>query len=374
MSQQSEPDSGARIGNLRSLRTRISVQSLLFQLRAFIALIILFLFFWYKMPTIWVRSDTLIIMTKHVAQNALLGIGATYVILAAGIDLSVGSIVGLTGMVAGGLIYEGLKLPMFGVIVYFEVWVIVLIALLVGVLVGLINGILITRFNVAPFIATLGMLYVARGSAELLSNGQIYAPLSGSTQLGNTGFGTLGAGTLLKLPYPIWLMIIFALIGIFVAQKTPFGRQVYAIGGNPRAAELSGIRVKRILTLTYMISGFFAALVGLIIASLLVASHPDAGNTYELNAIAVVVLGGTSLFGGRGTIGGSIIGAFVIGVLGDGMVLMGISEFWQTVIKGVVIIAAVAIDQFQQRLQERAALARAQAQAVQASTSAPASH
>jgi erythritol transport system permease protein len=373
MTQQSEPDSGARIGNLRSLRARISIQSLLFQLRAFIALIILFLFFWYKMPSIWVRSDTLIIMTKHVAQNALLGIGATYVILAAGIDLSVGSIVGLTGMVAGGLISQGLKLPTFGVIIYFQVWVIILIALFVGVFVGYINGILITRFNVAPFIATLGMLYVARGSALLLSNGQIYAPLSGSPQLGNTGFGTLGSGTFLKLPYPIWLMIVFALIGIFVAQKTPFGRQVYAIGGNPRAAELSGIRVKRILILTYMISGFFAALVGLIIASLLVASHPDAGNTYELNAIAVVVLGGTSLFGGRGTIGGSIIGAFVIGVLGDGMVLMGISEFWQTVIKGVVIIAAVAIDQFQQRLQERAALARAQAQAVQASTTASAS-
>jgi erythritol transport system permease protein len=371
--QQTEAPSTAPKRSLSSILGRVSIQSMLFQLRAFIALIILFLFFWYKLPGIWVKSETLIIMTKHVAQNALLGIGATYVILAAGIDLSVGSIVGLTGMVAGGLISQGLKLPMFGVIVYFQVWVIVLIALLVGILVGLINGILITRFNVAPFIATLGMLYVARGSALLLSNGQIYAPLSGSPALGNTGFGTLGAGTFLRLPYPIWMMIGFTIIGIFVAQKTPFGRQVYAIGGNMRAAELSGIRVKRILTLTYMISGFFAAMVGLIIASLLVASHPDAGNTYELNAIAVVVLGGTSLFGGRGTIGGSIIGAFVIGVLGDGMVLMGISEFWQTVIKGVVIIGAVAIDQFQQQLQERAALARSQAQAMQTSPSQPAS-
>jgi erythritol transport system permease protein len=371
--QQTEVPSASGKSNLSSVLGRVSIQSLLFQLRAFIALIILFLFFWYKLPGVWVKSETLIIMTKHVAQNALLGIGATYVILAAGIDLSVGSIVGLTGMVAGALISQGLKLPMFGVIVYFHVWVIILIALLVGILVGLINGILITRLNVAPFIATLGMLYVARGSALLLSNGQIYANLGGNPELGNTGFPTLGAGTFLRLPYPIWLMIIFTIIGIFVAQKTPFGRQVYAIGGNKRAAELSGIRVKRILTLTYMISGFFAAMVGLIIASLLVASHPDAGNTYELNAIAVVVLGGTSLFGGRGTIGGSIIGAFVIGVLGDGMVLMGISDFWQTVIKGIVIIAAVAIDQFQQQLQERAALARSQAQAMQASQTQTAS-
>jgi erythritol transport system permease protein len=300
-----------------------------------------------------------VILTKQVALNAILGIGMTFVILTGGIDLSVGSIVGLCGMIAGGLINEGLILPMFGVAVFFNVWMVMLITLLVGVLVGVINGLLITRLNVAPFIATLGVLYVARGAALLRSNGATFPNLIGKEELGNTGFPILGAGTFLRLPYPIWIMIALALIAAFIASKTPFGRQVYAVGGNERAAELSGIRVKRVKLITYMISGFCAALVGLIITSQLVASHPATGETFELNAIAVVVLGGTSLMGGRGTMGGTIIGAFVIGVLNNGMVLLGWSAFWQMVIKGFVIVLAVVIDQLQHRMQQRAALREA---------------
>ena len=153
-------------------------------------------------------------------------------------------------------------------------------------------------------------------------------------------------------------MIIFGVVSAFIAYKTPLGRQVFAIGGNERAAELAGVRVKRVKMLVYMISGFCAAMVGLIISSQLVAAHPATGETFELNAIAAVVLGGTSLAGGRGSIGGTIIGAFVIGVLSDGLVLLGVSEFWQTVIKGVVIVLAVVVDQLQQRLQSRAVLQR----------------
>lgn len=343
----------------------VSFQQLLFQLRAFIALILLFLYFWYRLPDVWVKTSNLTTMSKHVADNALLGIGMTFVILAGGIDLSVGSVVGLTGMIAGGLINKGLILPEFGVVVYLHVWVIILVTLFAGMLMGAFNGVLITRLNVAPFIATLGMLYVARGVALLLNHGQIFANLHGDPALGNTGFQDLGTGEFLGLPYPTWLMILFALLAIFVATKTPFGRQVYAIGGNERAAALSGVRVNRIKLLTYVISGFFAALVGLIIASKLTAAHPNAGNTYELNAIAVVVLGGTSLSGGRGTIFGTIVGAFVIGVLSDGLVLLNVDWEWQIVIKGVVIVAAVIADQLQQQLQNRAALAQAQAQAAQ---------
>jgi erythritol transport system permease protein len=338
----------------------VSWQDLLFQLRAFIALIVLFLFYWYKLPDVWMEERNLINISKHVAENALLGIGMTYVILAGGIDLSVGSIVGMTGMIAGGLINQGIVLPTFGYVVYLHVWGVILVTLVIGMLLGAFNGILITRLNVAPFIATLGMLYVARGAALLLNSGQIFANLHGDPDLGNTGFPKLATGELLGLPYPTWLMIVFAAIAIFIASKTPFGRQVYAIGGNERAAELSGIRVKRVKMLTYMISGFCAAMVGLIIASKLTASHPNAGNTYELNAIAVVVLGGTSLSGGRGTIFGTIIGAFVIGVLSDGLVLLNVDWEWQMVIKGVVIVAAVVLDQLQQRLQERSALVQAQ--------------
>jgi erythritol transport system permease protein len=286
-----------------------------------------------------------------VAINAILAIGMTYVILTGGIDLSVGSVVGLAAMIAGGLINQGLVLPMFGVVVYFNVWLIILMTLVVGVLIGGLNGLLITRFTVAPFIATLGIMYVARGLALLRSNGATFPNLVGDPELGNTGFQLLGSGSFIGIPVPIWLMMGFGAVGVFVANKTPYGRKVFAIGGNERAAELSGIRVNRIKLSVYMISGFCAAMTGLIIASQLLAAHPATGEAFELNAIAAVVLGGTSLSGGRGGVGGTIIGAFVIGVLSDGLVLLGVSEFWQIVIKGIVIILAVVVDQIQQRLQ-----------------------
>jgi erythritol transport system permease protein len=325
----------------------------LLKARAYIALVVLVIIFASLSPS-FLTTGTLTILASHVALNAILAIGMTFVILTAGIDLSVGSIVGLAAMVAGGLINEGLVLEWLGITIYFNVWIVILLTLLVGVIVGAVNGWVITRFNVAPFIATLGMLYIARGAALLRSNGATFPNLVGDPALGNTGFPVLGAGIVLGLPVPIWLMIIFAVVAAVVAYKTPFGRQVYAIGGNERAAELAGVRVKRVTTMVYIISGFCAAMVGLIVASQLVAAHPATGETYELNAIAAVVLGGTSLFGGRGSIGGTIIGAFVIGVLSDGLILLGVSEFWQTVIKGVVIILAVVVDQMQQRLQSRA--------------------
>lgn len=331
---------------------RLTVQGLLVQLRAFIALILLVAFFTIISEP-FTKESNQIILAKQVAINAILGIGMTFVILTGGIDLSVGSIVGLTGMIAGGLINEGLVLEPLNKVVYFNVWIVGLIAVLVGMLVGLINGILITRFNVAPFIATLGMLYMARGFSLLRNSGATFPNLIGKPELHNTGFPKLGAGTFLGLPYSIWIMIGMGLLAIFITKKTPFGRQVYAIGGNRRAAELSGVRVNTITLLTYVISGFCAAVVGLIVTSQLVASHPSTGETWELNAIAAVVLGGTSLAGGRGTILGTIVGAFVIGVLRNGMILEGLSSFWQMVITGFVIILAVIIDQVQQQLQER---------------------
>lgn len=339
--------------------TSLDVQEFLLRGRAFIALIVLFIVFSVLSPNFLTQAN-MVILAKHVAINAILGIGMTYVILTGGIDLSVGSIVGLAAMIAGGLINEGLVLPMFGVIVYFQVWAIILITLVLGALLGGVNGLIITRFNVAPFIATLGMLYAARGLALLRSGGRTFPNLVGRPELGNTGFPALGSGDFLSLNYSIWIMIIFAIVAAFVANKTPFGRHVFAIGGNERAAELSGVRVKRVKTIVYMISGFCAAMVGLIIASQLVAAHPATGTFFELNAIAAVVLGGTSLSGGRGSIGGTIIGAFVIGVLSDGLIGMGVSSFWQQVIKGAVIVFAVIIDQAQVRMQERAALQRQQ--------------
>ena len=169
----------------------------------------------------------------------------TFVILTGGIDLSVGSLVGLTAMIAGMLINKGIIIPALGVVVYPHTWMIMVISIVIATLMGMINGFIITRFNVAPFIATLGMMYVARGFAGLLNNGYTFANLVGRPELGNTGFEKLGAGDLLGINYSIWIMIVFAVVAWFVTTRTPFGRHVYAIGGNERSAELSGVRIKR---------------------------------------------------------------------------------------------------------------------------------
>ncbi|AOH82639.1 sugar ABC transporter permease [Sphingomonas panacis] len=321
--------------------------ALLIRLRALIALLVVFAFFSVLAPN-FLSLGSMLIMAKHIAIIAALGIGMTYVILTGGIDLSVGSIAGLSGMVAGALILNGLTVA--GWVIYPSIPLVMLIAVAVGGLIGLVNGTLVTRFGVAPFIATLGMMYVARGAALLLSDGATFPNLVGAPDFGNEGFAVLGASRLLGVPLPVWIVGALALVAGFVAARTPFGRYVYAVGGNARAALLSGVRVSRIQTAVYVISGTCAALVGLLVASDLVSAHPASGQSFELSAIAAVVLGGASLAGGRGTIGGTIIGACVIGTLGDGMVMMGVSEFWQMVIKGTVIVAAVILDQLQGRM------------------------
>ncbi len=326
---------------------------ILIKLRTFIALFALLIVFSLLAPN-FLTTGNLVIMSKHVAVNAILALGMTFVILTGGIDLSVGAVVGLSGMIAGGLIYEGLVLDVLGVTVYFAVPVVVLLTLALGTLVGLVNGLLITRFKVAPFIATLGTMYVARGFALLRSNGKTFPNLVGNPAYGNTGFPLLGAGTFLGIPFLIWTMAVLGVIAAYTAKKTPLGRHVYAVGGNENAARLSGIRVSRVKLIVYMFSGFTAAVVGLVVSSQLVAAHPATGESFEMNAIAAAVLGGTSLAGGRGGIGGSIVGAFVIGVLEDGLVMLGVSSFWQIVIKGLVIITAVVADQIQGEVQKRA--------------------
>ena len=322
---------------------------LLLKLRAVLMLVILLALFATLSPT-FLTANNLSILAKHVAISALLAVGMTFVVLTGGIDLSVGSVAGLSGIVAG-LLITGID---FGGTTHIApIPVVVLAALLTGALVGACNGLLVARFSVAPFIATLGTLYIARGTALLLSSGHTFPNLAGSAAHGNTGFPALGQSFLLGIPTPVWLTLIIAAIAAVIAARTPFGRHIYAVGGNERAARLAGIRADRVKFLTYIISGLCAALVGLIIASQLESAHPATGESFELNAIAAVVLGGTSLMGGRGSIGGSLIGALVIGVLADGLVMLGVSEFWQIVIKGVVIVLAVAVDQLQSRVQFR---------------------
>ena len=322
---------------------------LLLRGRTLVVLVLLVIFF-SAISSEYLTQSNLILMTKHVAVNAILAIGVTFVILTGGIDLSVGSIAGLAGMVAGGLLFKGLGLPGGGT-VFFSVAVVILIGILVGALVGAVNGLLVTRFKVAPFIATLGMLYVARGLAQLHSNGGTYPDLAGDPSRGNTGFHVIGVDSLLGIPVAVWIMIVVAVAAIVVTTKTPFGRRIFAVGGNERAAVLAGIRVNRVKVAVYVISGACAALAGLLLTSELGAAYPDTATTYELNAIAAAVLGGTALSGGRGTIIGTVMGAFVIGFLSDGLVLVGVSTFWQSVVKGAVIVFAVITEQAQQRLQ-----------------------
>lgn len=344
-----------------------SMPLLLLRFRAYLALIALIVLFSILSP-VFLSVNNLIIVAQQVAVFAILGIGMTFVIICAGIDLSVGSITGLSAMIAGGLISQGLRVPFFDVAIFSNVVITCLIALGAGTMIGVINGLFITRLRVTDFIQTLGMLYVARGAAQLISDGATYGNLGGQASLGNTGFPMLGAGYFLGLPYSIWIMIVLAAVGSWVLRRTVFGMQVYALGGNSRAADLSGVRTSRVKICAYAISGFCAALAGLIIASRLGAANPSIGYTYELSAIAVVVLGGASLFGGVGTIGGTIIGAFVLGVLSNGMVLLGVSSFWQTVFTGAVIIFAVILDQFQRRV-EKVAAVRANARQQAGSTS-----
>jgi erythritol transport system permease protein len=329
-----------------------SVRTALFllKLRAVVVLIALILVFSYLAPSFF-TANNLTILTKHVAISAILAIGMTFTVLTGGIDLSVGSVAGLSGMIAGYLLTQGIAFG--GIAHYPPALICIALSIGVGLVVGLVNGWLVSKAGVAPFIATLGTLYIARGAALLISNGKTFPNLAGQAARGNTGFPALGATFLAGMPLPVWIMLLLFGIAVFISRKTPLGRHIYAVGGNERAAQLAGIRIPRVKIFTYLASALCAAVVGLIIASQLEAAHPATGESFELNAIAAVVLGGTSLMGGRGSIAGSLIGAGVIGVLSDGLVMLGVSEFWQMVIKGVVIVAAVAIDQLQSRLQAK---------------------
>jgi len=350
----------AHAARRRSGRTSTEWLQLMLRGRALIALIALWIFFALFAGS-FLTGANIEILVKQMALNGILAIGMTFVIVTGGIDLSVGSVVGFTGIVAGLLINEGLTIGDW--VVFPHTWMVLVISLAAGTLLGAVNGFIITRFSVAPFIATLGMLMVARGLAGLINDGKTFPNLVGKEELGNTGFRELGTGKLLDvLPWAIVILFIFAIVAWFVTTRTPFGRAVYAVGGNERSAELSGVRVNRTKMIVYMISGFCAATVGLIIASQLVAAHPATGQYFELYAIAAVVLGGTSLAGGRGTIVGTIIGALVIGTLNNGLTLMGISSFSKLIITGVVIVVALIVDQLQQRAERRLALQQQAAQ------------
>ncbi|MFQ3184314.1 MAG: erythritol transport system permease protein [Octadecabacter sp.] len=315
---------------------------LLLEGRAFFALIAIITVFSVLSPR-YLSLGNFLIMSSHVAIFGLLAVGMLLVILNGGIDLSVGSTLALSGVFAGFLM-NGVELETLGFILYLPVWAVIVLTLSLGAFVGAVNGVLIAYFKVPAFVATLGTLYVARGVALLMTNGLTYNNLSGRPEFGNTGFDWLGFNRLFNIPISVIALTVVSVVVAFILARTAFGRWLYSSGGNERAAELSGVPVKKVQIAVYMISGVCAAVAGLVLSSQLTSAGPTAGSTYELTAIAAVVVGGASLMGGRGTVQGTLLGAFVIVFLADGLVIIGVSVYWQTVFTGSVIVLAVMLN------------------------------
>lgn len=325
--------------------TRFSLVRLLLEGRAFFALIAIIATFSFLSPNYFTLSNFLI-MSSQVAIYGILSIGMLLVILNGGIDLSVGSILALSGVVAGAMM-QGVTLDFAGVILYPPVWAVVVLTLAVGAAVGAINGVLIAFFKVPPFVATLGVMYVARGVALLMTNGLTYNNLRGQADLGNTGFNWLGFNRLWGVPISVIVLAVVAILAGLMLSRSAFGRWLYASGGNERAAELSGVPTRFVKVTVYTLSGMLSAVAGLVLASQLTSAGPTAGMTYELTAIAAVVIGGAALTGGRGNVRGTMLGAFVIGFLSAGLVIIGVSSYWQTVFTGAVIVLAVLMNSIQ---------------------------
>lgn len=309
------------------LQLKKSNQSLFQKIAPFIGLIAIIAIITILNPGFLAVSNLMNVL-RQVSINALIAFGMTFVILTGGIDLSVGSILALTGALTAGMMASGID-PIFAM----------LVGLLLGAALGAINGLIIAKGKVAPFIATLATMTIYRGLTLVYTEGR---PISGLGD--NVPFQMLGKGYFLGIPVPVVTMIISFGILYFVLKKTTFGRRVYAVGGNEEASILSGINTGRIKIYVYSLVGLLAALASIILTSRLNSAQPTAGQMFELDAIAAVVLGGTSLTGGRGWIVGTLIGALIIGVLNNGLNLIGVSSFFQQVVKGAVILLAVLLD------------------------------
>ena len=274
---------------------------------------------------------------RQISVNICISVGMTLIVLTAGIDLSVGSVLSLCGAITDCLLKNVIKLPGLDLFIGFTLLGSLLAGIIAGGALGLFNGFVITKFKVPPFVSTLAMLTIARGLTMLWTQGHPISNLGAS-------FSMIGTGWLLGIPVPVWIAGVVVLLAIFITRQTRLGRYIYAIGGNENAAILSGISINKVKLIVYGIAGALAAVGGIMVTSRLDSAQPNAGTGYELDAIAAVVIGGTSLSGGKGSIGGTVMGAVIIGVLNNGLVLLNVSPFWQQVVKGAVILIAVIID------------------------------
>jgi ribose transport system permease protein len=290
-----------------------------------IGLVVLCAVLWALTPHFLTVSN-LLNVAQQTSINAIVAVGMTFVIVSGGIDLSVGSIVALSGVVLGTLLQDGQPLP-----------IAVAAALAAGVACGLVNGALVSVGGLPPFIATLGMMSVARGAALVFTEGR---PVSGFDE----GFRSLATGSVGFIPAPVVAMIVVYAVAHLALTRTTFGRYVYAIGGNEEATRLSGVAVRFHKTIIYGVSGLMSAVAAIVLTARLNSAQPIAGMMYELDAIAATVIGGTSLMGGEGTLAGTLVGALIMGVLRNGLNLLGVSSFLQQIVIGAVIVVAVLVD------------------------------
>ncbi|MDM5361498.1 ABC transporter permease [Peribacillus sp. RS7] len=292
-----------------------------------LALVLLFIVITVLNPS-FMEPNNILNLLRQTSINALIAFGMTFIILTGGIDLSVGSILALSSALMAGMMVSGMD-PILAI----------LVGILLGAIMGIINGILVSKGKMAPFIVTLATMTIFRGLTLVYTDGK---PITG---IGDSEmFQMLGRGYFLGLPVPAVVMVIAFLILWFLLHKTSFGRKTYAIGGNERASRISGIKVDRVKVAIYGLAGTMAAIAGAILTSRLNSAQPTAGQSYEMDAIAAVVLGGTSLSGGKGRLFGTLVGVLIIGTLNNGMNLLGVSSFYQQVVKGAVILIAVLLD------------------------------
>jgi ribose transport system permease protein len=269
-------------------------------------------------------------VVRQFSVIAIMSVGMTYVIITAGIDLSVGSIIALSGCMTAWFLVEG-----------YPIWLSVLIGLALGALTGIVNGLLIVKVRLAPFIATLGTMGIARGVVLALTMGYPIQPFP-------EAFEVIGRGYLGPIPIPVVIMTVVVIAGHIFLSRTTIGRYIYYVGSNPTAARLSGLNVGRILILVYTLAGFLSGLAAVVLVSRLTSAQSNMGTGWELDAIAAVVIGGTSLAGGEGSVLGSLIGAALMGVIKNALILLGVNVYWQSVVIGIVIVLAVALDAWRQ--------------------------
>jgi ribose transport system permease protein len=269
-------------------------------------------------------------VVRQFSVIAIMSVGMTYVIITAGIDLSVGSIVALSGCMTAWFLVEG-----------YPIWLSVLIGLALGMLTGIVNGLLIVKVRLAPFIATLGTMGIARGVVLALTMGYPIQPFP-------EAFEVIGRGYLGPIPIPVVIMTVVVIAGHIFLSRTRIGRYIYYVGSNPTAARLSGLNVGRILILVYTVAGLLSGLAAVVLVSRLTSAQSNMGTGWELDAIAAVVIGGTSLAGGEGSVLGSLIGAALMGVIKNALILLGVNVYWQSVVIGIVIVLAVALDAWRQ--------------------------